>query len=181
MTAFRGLVRERTGAELANDYALFDWSIRDVADFWRLFVEWAGVRLGGAREPVLTGSAVETATFFPGAKLSYVDHVLRPPADDSGDVEVVIGVDETGAREALTRRELRRRVACYARELERRGIGPGDRVVGIARNVPRTLVLYLATLSIGAVWSSVAPDMGTELLVQRIGQVHPKLLLADFS
>lgn len=181
MTAFRSWVSEQTGAALADDHALFEWSTRDVAGFWRLFVEWTGVRLGGAREPVLEGAEVETATFFPGAKLSYVDHVLRPPADDSADVEVVIGVDETGAREALTRRELRRRVACYARELTSRGVRPGDRVVGIARNVPRTLVLYLATLSLGAVWSSVAPDMGTELLVQRVGQVHPKLVLADLS
>lgn len=182
MTRFRAFVSERAGVALPSDRELQTWSVDNVARFWSLFAEHMKLRLGGEREPSLDGDKVETATFFPKATISYVDHLLRPTAEEVRDEdEAVVGVDELGVREVLTRGELKRRVARCAAELAARGVHEGDRVVALGRNVPRTLVLYLATLSLGAVWSSIAPDMGMELVGQRIGQIHPKVVLADFK
>lgn len=177
MTAFRRWVVDHTGEALADDRALYAWSVADIGRFWTRFAEWAGVRLIGDWEPAVSSDDnVEHASFFPHTKLSYVEHLLEPgDADD----EALVGVDETGARIVMTRDELRRTVARYAMYLQTLGVVPGERVAAIARNTPRTVALYLATLSLGAIWSSVAPGMGGELIAQRLGQVAPRVLFVD--
>ncbi len=179
--AFLRFCEGRLGRALGDEAALYRFSVDEGARFWGLFAEWAGLRLGGEREPAIEGEGVERATFFPRARLSYVDHLLRPPGgvEAPGGATAVIALDETGAREELTRDELAARVARLAAALARRGVGEGDRVLGLCRNTPRTLVAYLATLSLGATWSAAAPDMGAELVLARAGQVAPKLLFAD--
>jgi acetoacetyl-CoA synthetase len=178
--AFLRFCEERLGRTLGDERALYAFSVDEGPRFWGLFAEWAGLRLGGSREPVIEGDSVETAAFFPNARVSYVDHLLRPAGVDAPpDALAVLGLDETGGREEITRGELTARVERLAAALARRGVGPGDRVLGLCRNTPRTLVAYLATLSLGATWSSAAPDMGPELVLARAGQVGPKLLFAD--
>jgi acetoacetyl-CoA synthetase len=182
MTAFRHFVSERTGVRIEDDHALYRFSVEDVGRFWFTFAAWAEIRFGGSTDVALEGDRVQTARFFPDATLSYVDHLLRPPgvSVDPG-AAALIGVDETGARTVVTRRELDARVRSVAAALAARGVRPGDRVVGLARNTVTTAIAYLATMAIGATWSSAAPDMGTELLVARAGQVDPKVLFADVT
>ncbi|HEU4404667.1 MAG TPA: acetoacetate--CoA ligase [Polyangiaceae bacterium] len=179
--AFLRFCEGRLGRALGDEAALYRFSVDEGARFWGLFAAWAGLRLSGEREPVIGGEGVERAAFFPRARLSYVDHLVRPPGgvEAPAGATAVIGLDEAGAREELTRGELARRVGLVAAALARRGVGPGDRVLGLCRNTPRTLVAYLATLSLGATWSAAAPDMGAELVLARAGQVAPKLLFAD--
>jgi acetoacetyl-CoA synthetase len=179
--AFLRFCEGRLGRAFGDERALYRFSVDEGARFWGLFAEWAGLRLGGEREPVIEGDAVERAAFFPRARLSYVDHLLRPAGgvDAAPTATAVVGVDETGWRQELTREELSRQVGRVAAALGRRGVGPGDRVLGLCRNTPRTLVAYLATLAVGATWSAAAPDMGSELVLARAGQVGPKLLFAD--
>ncbi|HEU4534395.1 MAG TPA: AMP-binding protein, partial [Polyangiaceae bacterium] len=157
--AFLRFCEGRLGRALGDERALYAFSVDEGPRFWGLFAEWAGLRLGGSPEPVIAGDAVETATFFPNARLSYVDHLLRPAGGVEAPPEAlaVLGLDETGAREEVSRGELAARVERLALALARRGVGPGDRVLGLCRNTPRTLVAYLATLSLGATWSSAAP------------------------
>jgi acetoacetyl-CoA synthetase len=184
MTAFKRFLAEKTGAAVSDDLALFRESVRDVAGFWGAFVEFAGVRLGERRTPALSEGDVQSARFFPEATLSFVSHLLdpplcagQPPIDPNA--VAVIAIDETGKREELTRAELSLRVRRVAAALLERGVRAGDRVVGLCRLTARTLIVHLAAMAIGAVWSSAAPDMGTELLLARAGQVDPKILFAD--
>jgi acetoacetyl-CoA synthetase len=154
--------------------------VDDGPRFWRELVAWSSLRLSGESEPVIEGHEVERARFFPRAQLSYADHLLQPPGvPEAPSAVALVAVDETGKREAVTRAELGDRVRRVAAALRARGVGASDRVVGLARNTVDTVVAYLATAALGAIWSSAAPDMGTELLVARAGQVDPKVLFVD--
>jgi acetoacetyl-CoA synthetase len=178
LSAFMEYYRERTGAPLADERALHEASVADVGGFFAAFLDWSGLSVEGERAPALSGDAVETATFFPNLRLSYAENVLRPAGASPDDV-AVIALDETGAREELTRAELERRVVALATVLTARGVKEGERVLGLCRNTAQTLVAYLATASIGAIWASAAPDMGLELLLARFGQLAPAVLFAD--
>lgn len=190
MTAFTRFFSEKRGVTITGEEELRQESLRDIAAFWTAFVEWSGLRLSGDTSCALSGADVETARFFPGASLSFVSHLLDPPQSvssfphrpETGPASLaVIGVDETGLREEVSRGDLQDRVRRLAAALVALGVRPGDRVVGLCRLTVRSLVACLGTLAIGAVWSSAAPDMGTELLLARAGQVAPKVLFADTS
>lgn len=178
LSSFLTFYRGRTGATVADEHALHQASVADVGGFFAAFLDWSGLVVEGERAPALSGDAVETATFFPNLRLSYAENVLRPAGASPDDV-AVIALDETGAREELTRSELERRVVALATALTARGVKEGERVLGLCRNTAQTLVAYLATASIGAIWASAAPDMGLELLLARFGQLAPAVLFAD--
>lgn len=181
MTAFRRYLAARAALPIEDDRALFRYSVEHPEPFWSAFAAWAELRLEGDG-PVIEGEDVERARFFPAARVSYVEHLLKPAgvrADPSA--MAIVAVDETGRRDTVTRAELEVRVRRVAAALKARGVGPSDRVVGLARNTIETAVVYLATLALGAIWSSAAPDMGTELLVARAGQVDPRVLFVDLD
>lgn len=179
MTGFARFWGERRGKVLGDDLALFRESVADVAGFWEAFVAWSGVRLSGDVSTVLTEGGVERALFYPNAALSFVSHLLDPPGGADPGALAVISLDETGHREELTFAALSERVRRVAAALVARGVRPGDRVLGLCRLTATTVICQLASLAIGAVWSSAAPDMGTELLLARAGQLDPKVLFAD--
>lgn len=131
----------------------------------------------GNAEPVCVGDDVEDAVFFPNLRVSYVDNLLRGEPDRI----VLTARDEAGLRVQLTRADLRRKVRSVAAALRSRGVGPGDRVVAIARNVPATVIACLGTLAVGATWSSAAPDFGAEGLCDRFEQLAPKAVFAHTS
>ena len=156
--------------------AFHAWSVEDHRTFWRLFVEWSGLLAEGEAEPVCVGDAVETARFFPALRLSYAENLLRPLGDDER--TAVSAWTESGAVTRVSRRALRDRVRRLAAALEAAGVREGDRVVALARNTIETIVACLATSAVGAVWSSANPDLGTEAVVSRFGQLDPVLLFA---
>ncbi|MFI7046239.1 acetoacetate--CoA ligase [Streptosporangium sandarakinum] len=160
-----------------GDYdSLWRWSVDDPAGFWTSvwdYFEVAGERGDG---PVLSGT-MPGAEWFAGSTLNYAANALRRAASDPGRLAVVAR-DETGERRTLTLGELAGEVARVRAGLAALGVGRGDRVAAYAPNVPETLIAFLATASLGAVWSSCSPDFGASSVIDRFTQIEPKVLIA---
>lgn len=153
---------------------LHAWSVNDPAAFWPL--AWAFCGLEGEPGDVAYVHHEDPlqAQFFPNAKLNVVDTFLKNA--DARDAIVFVG--ENAQRMVWTRAELKREVEELAAALRACGIGRGDRVVGYVPNMPHTVAAMLATASLGAVWSSCAPESGPDVVVDRFGQIAPKLMFA---
>ncbi|MGD0677340.1 MAG: acetoacetate--CoA ligase [Polyangiaceae bacterium] len=178
---FARFVETRVGRTMADYRALHAFSISDIESFWSLFLEWSAARTSGDAGPACVGTEVETARFFPGIRLSWVEHVLAEGDGFAEDEVAVIACDETGARQELSRRALRRRVRALAAGLESLGVGAGDRVVAVVGNRAESVIACLASASIGATWSSVAPSMGVEAALARFGPLEPTVLFVQHS
>ncbi|HSP73487.1 MAG TPA: acetoacetate--CoA ligase, partial [Gaiellaceae bacterium] len=152
------------------------WSTTDLEAFWASLWDFFGVRAHAPYERVLASRTLPGAEWFPGARLNYAEHMLGRDAD-AGAV-AVLAYSQTRAPVELTFGDLRDRVARARAGLQRLGIGPGDRVVAYLPNVPETLVAFLAAASLGAVWATCPPEFGVRSVVDRLGQLEPKLLLA---
>ena len=176
--AFMQYCGQETRREFAGYLELQDWAIRDYGRFWQLFLRWSRLDVAGSAEPAITELDCERGRFFPNLELNYSRNLLRSLGPGSDDRRAVTAVSEDGLRSSLTRGELRCAVERFAKGLRERGIGPGDRVVAIVRNAPEAIVACLATAAIGAMWSSVAPDIGEAAVLGRFSQLEPKLLFA---
>ena len=166
------------GRDLADFAALHRWACDDGAAFWRLMLEWSGVQVSGEAEPARVGEAVDTARFFPSLRLNYARNLLRARAGTDGDAAAVVLRNETGGRRQLTWNALARVALTNASALRARGVGPGDRVAAFARNSIDAIEACLGAAAVGATWCSVAPDLGTEAVLGRFGQLEPTVLFA---
>ncbi|WP_305790037.1 acetoacetate--CoA ligase [Symbioplanes lichenis] len=177
MGRFLTWVREERGVDV-HDYAgLWEWSVTDLAGFWGAVWDHFAVVAHEQPAKVLGDVAMPGAQWFPGATLNYAENVLRMPglADDD---PVVVAHSQTRAPITLTARELREEVRRVAAGLRGLGVVAGDRVVAYAPNIPETFVLLLATASIGAIFSSCAPEFGTRSVIDRWSQIEPAILVA---
>ena len=119
------------------------------------------------------------AEWFPGATLNYVQQVFRHvQAADAAGLPAIVGRNEKGLHTEMSWPELRRQVASLALALKAQGVKPGDRVAAYLPNIPETMVAFMATVSIGGVWSICAPDMGTASVLDRFRQIEPSVLIA---
>ncbi|MET0424772.1 MAG: acetoacetate--CoA ligase [Actinoplanes sp.] len=170
------LERER-GLTFADYAALWQWSVTDLTAFWQSIWDYFEIVAHDQPTAVLTGRAMPGASWFPGATLNYAENVLRMPgiADDE---PVVLAYSQTRQPQTLTARQLREQVRRVRAGLKARGVGPGDRVAAYAPNIPETYVLMLATASLGAVFSSCAPEFGVRSVIDRWSQIEPKVLVA---
>jgi acetoacetyl-CoA synthetase len=162
----------------ANSYrSLHQWSISDLGGFWSALWDFAGIigDKGGRAVDLPAGARMTGARFFPEASLNIAENLLR----NGGDETAIIETDETGFSREISRDELRAEVARVARGLRAAGVVPGDRVAVILPNRFECLVTHLATLAVGAVWTSCSPDFGVAAILDRIGQVNPKVLFAQ--
>ncbi len=154
--------------------AAWEWSVRDPERFWGALSEWDRISW---RTPAGTtlerGLGAEGARWFPGAELNYVDQVLRHGSSELA----VIATNESGERRDLTYGELLSMAGAAANGLRRLGVGRGDRVAAVLPNGVEALVGFLAVASLGAVWSSCAPEFGAPSMVDRFQQIEPKVLL----
>ncbi len=167
------------GRSFAGYDELWRWSVEDPEGFWGAFAEFAGVRWHDTPERVLAdGSArMPGARWFPGGTLNYAEHALvHAERDPHG--TAIIGVCQTRERTELSWAELAELVARCRAGLRRVGVGRGDRVVAYAPNIPETLVAFLATASLGAVWASCPPEFGLRAVIDRFTQIEPSVLLA---
>lgn len=149
------------------------WSIEESALFWSEWLEYAGVSPSRPADAVLTGSGMLGTRWFLGMQLNYARHLLR----FDGDTVAIRFESELGQPRGLTHRELRVAVARCAQALAAEGVGMGDRVAGLLPNVPEAIIGMLATASLGAVWSSCSPDFGVGGVLDRFGQIEPKVLI----
>jgi acetoacetyl-CoA synthetase len=176
ITAFMEAAETVGGPAAGAGYAaLHRWSVEAPEAFWSLLWDFAGVRASERGTVILEdGERFPGARWFPGAQLNYAENLLR--RDD--DRTAVIGLLEDGRRRTLTHGELFNEVSRLAAALRDAGVRAGDRVAGFMPNLPETLVAMLATASIGAVWSSCSPDFGVNGVLDRFGQIAPKVLFA---
>ncbi|MGH3787699.1 MAG: acetoacetate--CoA ligase [Pseudonocardiaceae bacterium] len=178
MAAFRDWLVSARGVVAADYDALWRWSVADLDSFWGAFAEFAGVRFHAAPQRVLTGESMPGARWFPGATLNYAEHALAPGPGKGDDDLAVIFRREDDFRDQLSFGLLRQRVAAARSVLATLGVGRGDRVVALAPNSPDTLVAFLATASLGAIWSSCSPDFGPRAIADRFTQLEPTVLIA---
>ncbi|MGW4029891.1 acetoacetate--CoA ligase [Streptomyces sp. NPDC004838] len=176
ITHFQRWAAEHHGAPADGGYpALHRWSVDSLETFWRAVAEYFDVRFTSPYERVLADRAMPGARWFPGATLNYAEHALRAAADRP-DEPALLHVDETHEPTPVSWAELRRQVGALAAELRALGVRPGDRVSGYLPNVPHAVTALLATVAVGAVWTSCAPDFGARSVLDRFQQVEPVVL-----
>ncbi|SDZ45448.1 acetoacetyl-CoA synthetase [Amycolatopsis xylanica] len=178
--AFREWLRAERGVEVDDYQSLWEFSVQRVPEFWAAVAEFLGMRWHQQPGEVLSG-AMPQAKWFDGGTLNYAEHALTPGvagASKADDELAVIFHREDGLTRQLTYGKLRAQVAAFRAALVSSGVGKGDRVVALAPNCPQTLVAFLATASLGAVWSSCSPDFGVRAISDRFTQIEPKVLVA---
>ena len=175
LTRFAALVRERHEVD-AGDYAtLHRWSIEHRAAFWSMVWEYGEVIGERGDGPVLVdGDRMPGAKWFPDARLNFAENLLRR----RDDATAVLFRGEDRVRRSLSFRELHDAVSVLAQALRAAGVAKGDRVAGYLPNMPEAVIAMLATASIGAIWSSASPDFGVQGVVDRFGQIAPKVLFS---
>src|SRR5579863_10526046 len=175
LTRFMKCVTARTGTALGSYAELYDWSLAEPAQFWTELARFADVRAEWGTGPVIESpERMPGARFFPGARLNFTANLLR--FNDEG--AALIFRNERGTRRALSWRELHAQVARVAAGLADAGVVAGDRVAGFLPNLPEAAIAMLAAASLGATWSSCSPDFGVHGVVDRFGQIAPKVLIA---
>lgn len=172
---FMTWLREEKGLLFENYNELWEWSVDEKEDFWVAI--WDYFEIKGERKDgiVLSGEAMPDMTWFPNATLNYAEHIFRK---EDPDKEAIIYQSETRSKSALTWKELKQNTASIAAYLKYIGIKPGDRVVSYSSNIHETITAFLACASIGAVWSSCAPEFGVKSVIDRFKQIQPKVMFA---
>jgi acetoacetyl-CoA synthetase len=173
MGRFLDRVEERRGLSLPTYADAHAWSVDDLDAFWSEVAEQFEVRFFASPSAVLADHRMPGAVWFPDARVNYAEQALRR----RGDEVAILGRSQTRDEVTLSRDELADQVARAAAGLRRLGVERGDRVVGYLPNVPETMVAFLACASIGAVWSSCAPEFGVTAVVDRVRQIQPSVLL----
>ena len=156
---------------------LWEWSVRELEEFWASVWEFSGVIHSEPYERVLARRAMPGAEWFPGARLNYAENVLEAAGGDSGE-PAILHASELRPLSYMSYEELREKVAAAAAALRSMGVGRGDKVVAYLPNVPEAVVAFLAAASIGAVYSSCSPDFGAPAVIERFSQIEPKVLFA---
>jgi acetoacetyl-CoA synthetase len=178
IAAFASWVEDRRGLSFGDppDYdALWRWSVEHLDQFWGDIATWTGVLPDVPDDRVVPDRTMPGAVWFPGTTINYAEQVFRSATDEHPALIVV--AEDTDPAE-VTWAELRNRVGAFAATLRRLGVQPGDRVAGYLPNVAEAVIAFLGAASIGAVWSSCAPDFGTRAVLDRFAQIEPTVLVA---
>jgi acetoacetyl-CoA synthetase len=177
MTAFMRWAGEREGRTFESYEQLWEWSVRELERFWAAVWEYFEVRCSRPYEQVLSTHRMPGARWFTGAELNYAENMLVRHAERSRETAIVYASELRPLGE-LTWGELSAQVAAVAGGLRALGVGRGDRVVAYMPNIPETVVAFLATASLGAIFSSAAPEFGARAVCDRFGQIEPTVVLA---
>ncbi|MEM6998508.1 MAG: acetoacetate--CoA ligase [Pseudomonadota bacterium] len=178
ITRFQQFIKDRYGVETDSYAELHKWSIKHRDQFWQCIWEFSEVIFHKPASQVLEEpDKMPGARWFPGATLNFAENLLRH-SDTSPEQAALIFNGEDGERRELSFGELKTQVTQLASTLRKLGVEKGDCVAGFMPNTIETVVAMLATTSIGAVWSSCSPDYGIHGVIDRFGQIHPKVLFA---
>jgi acetoacetyl-CoA synthetase len=171
---FMDWLAAREGREFPDYQTLWSWSVRELPRFWESLAAYFEVRFHSAPSATLAPRSMPGARFFPGATLNYAEHALGR----RGPELAVIYRNETDSPRTLSWDQLHDAVARARAGLVRLGVTHGDRVAALLPNCPEAVIGFLATVSLGATWSSCSPEFGVESVLDRFGQIAPKVLLA---
>jgi acetoacetyl-CoA synthetase len=172
VTDFARFVHRRIGAPMPDYQSLWQWSVDDPAAFWGAL--WEYFELGDPPNRVLDNPEMPGARWFPGVRLNYVDQIVRNARTDR---PAILHVSEDRQVTELSWHELLRRTAAFAQTLRSHGVAAGDRVVGYLPNIPEAIIAFLATASIGAIWSACGQDYSAKAALDRLGQLEPVVLV----
>jgi acetoacetyl-CoA synthetase len=175
MRRFMRWLADERGLAFDSYHALWRWSVDDLDAFWAALWDFFGVRASAPYVRVLSGHGMPGAKWFEGARLNYAEHVFR---HELGERTAIVQRNELRPPSEMSWRELARQVGAAAASLRRMGVQRGDRVCSYMPNIPETVVAMLAVTSLGAIWSSCSPDMGSGAVTDRFRQIEPKLLFA---
>jgi acetoacetyl-CoA synthetase len=181
---YQNWLQATRGLSFDNYDALWRWSVTDLDGFWQSIWDYFEVQSPTPHTAVLGRRSMPGAEWFPGAQGNYAQQVFRhAAAAGAAGVPAILSHGEASLANGEAARELgwpemRRQAASLALHLQAQGVQPGDRVAAYLPNTPETMVAFLATVSIGAVWSVCAPDMGTPAVLDRFRQIAPKVLIA---
>jgi acetoacetyl-CoA synthetase len=173
--AFEQWLAKRDGVGFEDYEALWQWSVDDVGRFWRAVWDYFDILADGDPSPSLADSAMPGAKWFPRVRLSYAEHVFRQASDAR---PALICQRESAPATTVSWDALARDVGALAAWLRARGVGAGDRIAAYLPSRPESVVAFLACSSLGAVWTSCSPDMGPAMVIDRLRQVEPTILLA---
>lgn len=155
---------------------IYDWSNQNISEFWSEIWELSGIISEGSTQKVVENiEKMPGANWFPNVKINFAENLLKTPNNSIA----IISTNEEGIQKKITRKELYLEVAKFANSLKKLGVREGDRVAACMPNIPETVIAMLATTSIGAIWSSSSPDFGVQGIVDRFGQIKPKVLITS--
>ncbi len=173
MYRFMHFINDNHGQDFREYGPLYEWSVENIPEFWASFWEFAGIKASKPYDQVVDDlSKLPGAKWFPGARLNFAENLLQHRDDR---VALVFRGEERDST-SMTYAQLYDEVARTARSLKEMGVGPGDRVGGFVPNMPHAVIAMLATTSLGAVWSSCSPDFGIKGVLDRFGQIKPRVL-----
>jgi acetoacetyl-CoA synthetase len=176
---YQDWLRDHRGIAFDSYDALRQWSVTDLSAYWQSIWDYFELRSPTPHRAVLSEAVMPGAKWFEGAKVNFARQVFRHvDAAHAADCPALICHNEEGRESVLGWPELRQQAASMALHLRAQGVQPGDRVAAYLPNVPETIVAFLAVVSIGAIWSVCAPDMGAAAVLDRFRQIEPKVLIA---
>ncbi|WP_077213454.1 acetoacetate--CoA ligase [Bacillus dakarensis] len=159
-----------------EDYEkLWDWSVSDIEGFWESLWGFFDVKSNAPYLQVLSQRKMPGAKWFEGSTINYTEYLFRKKR---GDVPAILSKSETRSLQTITWKSLEEQVAAFASALRAAGVTKGDRVVAYLPNIPEAVIAFLASASIGAIWSSCSPDFGSATVIDRFKQIQPKVLIA---
>jgi acetoacetyl-CoA synthetase len=173
LTRYMRWLAERRDLHFEDYGELWSWSVTELEDFWATIWEHFEVIADGKHDQVLAERVMPGARWFEGTQLNYAEHIFRGKADDE---VAVLYASELRELSELRWGELREQVAAVREGLQALGVARGDRVVAYLPNGPEALIAFLASASLGAIWSSCSPDFGPGSVVDRFAQIEPKVL-----
>jgi acetoacetyl-CoA synthetase len=173
LTRFGALARDRHGVQASDYQSLWQWSVDEREQFWLLLAEFAGVAWERGKAPVLRDrDLMPGSVWFEDSRLNFAENLLVRRDEHPA----IVFLNERGSRRVLTFLQLHAEVARVAAGLRQLGLQPGDRVAGFLPNLPEAVIAMLATTSLGGVWTSCSPDFGINGVLDRFGQIAPRVL-----
>ena len=173
MYRFLQTVNEKFGKNFTDYPSLYDWSVENIPDFWATTWDFVDIKAEAPYDDVVVDlDKMPGAKWFPGARLNFAENLLRFRDDQTA----IVFVGEGQEPVRTTYRELYDKVSRLAKSLRALGVKPKDRVVGFMPNMTETMIAMLAATSLGATWSSCSPDFGIKGVMDRFGQIEPKVI-----
>ena len=175
LTRFIGYVNKTFALDCRSYPDIYKWSVTNASDFWAAVWDYSGIVCSRRFDKVVDDLAkFPGAHWFPGARLNFAENLLR----HSGDKTALVSRSESHPATRLTYSQLRHEVASFASGLREMGVRPGDRVAGFMPNIPETTIAMLATTTLGGVWACCGAELGPTAVLDRLGQIGPKVLVA---
>lgn len=175
ITRYMQWLESRKGLHFDDPEKLWEWSVNSLEDFWASVWEYFHIKASKPYSAVLTERKMPGAQWFPGAELNYAEHVFRNATSNH---PALLFQSESQPLIEISWDDLYQKVCMVAQALRAMGVQRGDRVVAYMPNIPESAIAFLASASLGAIWSSCSPDFGTRSVIDRFQQIEPKVLFA---